>query len=64
MSISKSDIVEAVSGFTGLPENAIGTVDLRERHVFFDVPEDQANGIISKLNRAQIKGRNVKVKIA
>jgi ATP-dependent RNA helicase DeaD len=64
MGVSKQDIVGAVSGLTGLPENIVGAVDLRERHLFFDVAADQANGIISKLNRAQIKGRKVKVKIA
>jgi ATP-dependent RNA helicase DeaD len=64
MGVSKEDIVGVVSGLTGLPENIVGTVDLRERHLFFDVAADQANGIISKLNRAQIKGRKVKVKIA
>lgn len=64
MGISKQDIVGAVSGLTGLPENIVGAVDLRERHLFFDVAADQANGIISKLNRAQIKGRKVKVKVA
>lgn len=64
MNISKPDVLEAVSGFTGLPGSVVGTIDLRERHLFFDVPEDQANGIISKLNRAQIKGKKVKVKIA
>jgi hypothetical protein len=42
----------------------VGTVDVRERHLFVDVDADQANGIIAKLNRAQIKGHKVKVKIA
>jgi ATP-dependent RNA helicase DeaD len=64
MGVSKQDVVGAVSGLTGLPENIVGAVDLRERHLFFDVAADQANGIISKLNRAQIKGRKVKVKVA
>jgi ATP-dependent RNA helicase DeaD len=64
MGLSKSDVLDAVSGFTALPATHVGTIDLRERHVFFDVPADQANGVISKLNRAQIKGRNVKVKVA
>ena len=64
MGVSKQDVVGAVSGLTGLPETIVGAVDLRERHLFFDVAADQANGVISKLNRAQIKGRKVKVKVA
>jgi len=58
------DIVNAVAGETGLPGKVVGTVDVRERHLFVDVDADQANGIIAKLNRAQIKGHKVKVKVA
>lgn len=62
--IKPIDIVNAVSGQTGLPGKVVGTVDVRERHLFVDVDSDQANGIIAKLNRAQIKGHKVKVKVA
>jgi ATP-dependent RNA helicase DeaD len=64
MDIKPIDIVNAVAGETGLPGKVVGTVDVRERHLFVDVDADQANGIIAKLNRAQIKGHKVKVKIA
>ena len=62
--IKPIDIVNAVAGETGLPGKVVGTVDVRERHLFVDVDSDQANGIIAKLNRAQIKGHKVKAKIA
>jgi hypothetical protein len=39
-------------------------VDIRERHLFVDVASEHANSIISKLNRAQIKGRKAKAKVA
>jgi len=39
-------------------------VDIRERHLFVDVDSEQANSIIAKLNRAEIKGHKVKVKTA
>jgi ATP-dependent RNA helicase DeaD len=58
------DIVNAVAGETGLPGKVVGTVDVRERHLFVDVDAEHANGIIAKLNRAQIKGHKVKVKLA
>ncbi|MGZ4971842.1 MAG: DbpA RNA binding domain-containing protein [Limisphaerales bacterium] len=51
-------------GETGLPGTTVGTVDLRERHVFVDVAKEHANAIISKLNRTQIKGHKLKVKVA
>ena len=58
------DVVNAVAGETGLPGKVVGTVDVREKHLFVDVSSEHANGIIAKLNRASIKGHKVKVKIA
>jgi ATP-dependent RNA helicase DeaD len=64
MDVKPIDIVNAVAGETGLPGKVVGTVDVRERHLFVDVDADQANGIIAKMNRAEIKGHKVKVKLA
>ena len=64
MGVEPRDVVGAILGETGLPAKVVGTVDVRERHVFVDVASEHANSIISKLNRAQIKGRKVKVKVA
>ena len=64
MGVSESDIVGTILGETGLPRKVVGAVDIRERHMFVDVAAEHANGIISKLNRAQLKGRRAKVKVA
>jgi ATP-dependent RNA helicase DeaD len=64
MDIKPIDIVNAVAGETGLPGKVVGTVDVRERHLFVDVASEHANSIIAKLNRSQIKGHKVKVKVA
>lgn len=64
MGINSEDVVNAIQGLTGLSRKSIGFVDLRERHMFVDVEESQANSIISKLNRAELKGNRVKAKIA
>ncbi len=64
MGVEKGDVVGAILGETGLPGATVGTVDLRERHVFVDVAKEHANAIISKLNRTQIKGHKLKVKVA
>ena len=64
MGVSESDIVGTIMGETGLPRKVVGAVDIRERHLFVDVAAEHANSIISKLNRAQIKGRKAKVKVA
>ncbi|MGA2030046.1 MAG: DbpA RNA binding domain-containing protein, partial [Verrucomicrobiota bacterium] len=62
--IATGDIVGAILGETGLPAKIVGVIDLRERHAFVDVAAEHANGIISKLNRTQIKGNKVKIKTA
>ena len=64
MGVEAGDIVGAILGETGLPKATVGVVDIRERHAFVDVTKDNANAIISKLNRTQIKGRKLKVKVA
>lgn len=64
MGIVEGDVLGAILGATGLPRHIIGDVDLRERHLFVRVASEHAASIIAKLNRAQIKGRKAKVKIA
>jgi len=49
-------------GETGLPATVVGTIDIRERHLFVDVATEHVNGILSKLSRARLKDRRVKVK--
>src|SRR5204862_3146785 len=58
------DIVNAVAGETGLPGKVVGTVDIRERHLFVDVASEHVKGIVAKLNRAEIKSHKLKVKVA
>lgn len=64
MGVAVGDVVGAILGETGLPGNVVGTVDIRERHLFVDVAAEHTNAIMAKLNRAQLKGRRIKVKIA
>ena len=64
MGVEASDVISAIMGETGLPAKVIGPVDLRERHLFVVVATEHANAITSRLNRATIKGRKVKVKLA
>ncbi len=59
-----SDLVKLIQGQTGLSAQVVGQVDMRERHSFVDVAVEEASGIISKLNRTQIKGQKLKVKPA
>ena len=64
MDIVPADLVATISGETGLPASAVGTIDIRERHLFVDVAAEHAPRIVSKLNRAQVKNHKLKVKVA
>jgi ATP-dependent RNA helicase DeaD len=64
MNITPIDIVNSISGETGLPGNVVGRVDIRERHSFVDVATEHAKAVIAKLNRSQVKGHKTKVKVA
>ncbi len=58
------DVVNAVASETGLPGNVVGTIDVRARHLFADVSSEHASSIIEKLNRSDLKGHKLKVKLA
>lgn len=64
MGILPIDVVNAVAGQTGLPGKVVGTIDVRERHLFADVSSEHASAIIEKLHRSEIKGHKIKVKLA
>lgn len=64
MGVAPGDVVGAILGETGLPAKAVGTVDIRDRHLFVDVASEHANSVIAKLNRTRIKDHKLKVKIA
>ncbi len=64
MGIQPIDIVNAIAGQTGLPGKVVGTIDVRERHLFADVSREHADSIIEKLNRSDLKGHKLKVKPA
>jgi len=64
MGVTPGDVVAAILGETGLPAKVVGTVDIRERHLFVDVSTEHAHGIISKLNRTRIKDHKLKAKVA
>lgn len=64
MGITNQDVVATILGVTGLPPSTIGTLDIRERHLFVNVASSEAAGIISKLNRTHMKNCKIKVKAA
>jgi ATP-dependent RNA helicase DeaD len=64
MGVVPIDVVNAVAEKTGFPGKVVGTIDVRERHLFADVSSEHAGAIIEKLNRSELKGHKIKVKLA
>jgi ATP-dependent RNA helicase DeaD len=64
MGIEPIDVVNSIAGETGLPGKVVGLVDVRERHLFVNVASEHVSGIISKLNRSEMKSHKLKVKVA
>jgi len=62
--ISPGDIKGCILGETGIATEAVGFIDLREKHSFVDVASDQVTAVIPKLNRAHLGGRKLKAKVA
>ena len=64
MGVLPGDVVGAIAGETGLPAKIVGTIDIRERHLFVEVATEHIHGVMAKLNRTRIKGQKVKMKVA
>jgi len=64
MGIGPKDVVNFVAGQTGLSGKIVGTIDVRERHLFADVSSEYADSIVATLNRGNFKGHKLKVKRA
>lgn len=64
MGVRPIDVVNAVAARTGLPGKVVGTIDVRDRHLFADVASQYADSIVEKLNRSELNGHRIKVKLA
>lgn len=62
--IQPRDIVGCILGETGLPSATVGRVQLFERHTLVDVSATFESQILEALNRAAVRGRKLKAKIA
>ncbi len=62
--ISPSNIVGAFAGETGIPGNALGQIQIENKHTFVDVPKEYAKVVLDKMAGAAIKGKRVLVEIA
>jgi ATP-dependent RNA helicase DeaD len=54
--ITPADIVGKISGVTRLAANAVGAIDIHQRHTLADVATDEVEFILSKLKGIKMKG--------
>ena len=60
--ITPSDIVGVIANKAGLPGRAIGAIRVEERHSTVDVPESEAEDVISVLRSVTVRGKRVTVR--
>ncbi len=54
--VTPADIVGKIAGVTRLPANAVGALDIHQRHTLVDVAEGEAEFIVKKLAGIMLKG--------
>jgi ATP-dependent RNA helicase DeaD len=62
--IRPNDIVGAITGEAGIPGRAIGQIEIYDEFTFVEVPKNAVKNVLSKMSRAKIKGKKVKVEWA
>ena len=58
---SKGDLLRLICDNADIPGSAIGRIDFRPKHTFFDVEEGIAERVISKLQRVSLEGRSLRI---
>lgn len=62
--IRPNDIVGAIAGETGVPGRSIGGIDIFDNFSFVDVPQKDADHVISVMRNNTIKGITVNMEIS
>lgn len=62
--IYPGDLLGAIAGETGIPGKVVGNIDIYGKHSFVDIPGEFVNQVISGMNKNQVKGKKVRVKVA
>ncbi|WP_194974239.1 DEAD/DEAH box helicase [Aquiflexum lacus] len=62
--IRPNDIVGAIAGETGVPGRSIGGIDIFDNFSFVDVPQKDADHVISVMKNNTIKGKSVNMEIS
>jgi hypothetical protein len=61
--ISSEKLREAIFKLTGVPENALGKIEVQSKGSIIEVSSDQAEWTAMKMKRALIAGKRIKAKL-
>jgi ATP-dependent RNA helicase DeaD len=59
--VTTGEIVGKITGVTRLPSDAVGAIDIHQRHSLVDVADEHAELILKKLNGIRIRGHSLKL---
>ncbi len=62
--VDRAGMLALINAQAALPPDAVGEMDIRERHAFVDVLTEHAPTVVEKLNRFRHGGHRIKVKMA
>ncbi len=62
--IRVGDIVGGIANEGKIPGNKIGNIDMFDKYTFVQIPKDNADKVIKKINKMRIKGKKVNAELA
>ncbi len=57
--VRAGDILGAIANEAGLPGNRVGTIDIFDKYTFVEVPVEEADRVIKRMNKMRIRGKKV-----
>jgi ATP-dependent RNA helicase DeaD len=60
--VRPADLVGAIANEAGVPARALGAIEIADAFSLIDVPEEMAEGIITAMRRAMIRGNKAEVR--
>src|SRR5690606_22903981 len=64
MRIGPGDLVGTITDMTGLKGDAIGAIEIFDKHSIVDVAANNVDNVIEKIDGIRIKGRRINVELA
>ena len=60
--IRPADLVGAITGEAGVPSRALGDIEISDRFSLVEVPDELADGIVTAMSKASLRGKRVTVR--